>query len=227
MKFKINIKIAVIIFLCILIASLFFIPKEYLRPIITGRVITRVSVISRVALNCSIFMVEGWNLVSMPCVTKNNSRDPMLTTINDSYLSIHTYKITDTLDPWKSYNPNLPWWVVQDLDKITELEGYWIRMSYNDTWLVDGKVIWPILIPMFRGWNLVGFHSNVTMRMNDSLQTIDGSYSAVYAYNANTSQWMIYYPWLPPWVSQNLTNMSLYFGYWINMTQDDVWVLGT
>jgi hypothetical protein len=98
-------------------------------------------------------------------------------------------------------------------------------MQRDDTWDVDGRIILPVLTNMYKGWNLVGFHYNSSLEMNVSLATIDGQYDAVYAYDANTSQWLVYYPYLPSWVSQNLTNMSLFYGYWINMTTNGTWVL--
>jgi len=227
MKTRIGFKTLIVVLLIIFIILLFFVPKEYLKPIITGKVITKVLIISRLGFNCSAYLFEGWNLVSMPCIGEGNSINFSLATINENYISIHTYEIENKTDPWKSYNPSLPSWVVQDISNISEKKGYWINMINDDFWLVNGSIVWPAITEMYTGWNLVGFHSNTTMRINESLQTIDGSYTAVYEYDANHSQWLIYYPYLPEWVEQNLTNMTLYYGYWINMTQNDTWILGS
>jgi len=219
---------ALILVICLVlgIMILSFVPREVFEPVITGKVITKVFIIRRIQFNCSFSLYKGWNLVSMPCLTYANDRDTMLATINSSYYSIHTYIKVDTKDPWKSYNPSLPSWVVQDLSNITEVNGYWFNMTENGTWNISGKIIWPFAIDMYQGWNLVGFHSNATIGFNDSLDNIKGKYSAVYQYDANHSQWLVYYPNLPPWVVQNLTNMTLYYGYWINMTQDSTWIYG-
>jgi hypothetical protein len=222
---KIAPKVWVAILLCIFIALLTLVPLEYLNLSITGNVVTRVAIVKRTSMNCSIPLYPGWNLVSMPCMTENSARDIMLQTIAGNYSSIHTYDISNTTDPWKSYNPEMPWWVIQDLSSISEKNGYWIQMKTNTSWDVQGDLYLPVLIPMYKGWNLVGYPYNTTQYINESLITIDGSYSAVYAYDANESKWLMYYAYLPSWVSQNLTNMSMYFGYWINMTQDDVWVV--
>jgi hypothetical protein len=222
-------KVSAIIISCIIliVVALTFIPREVFEPIITGKVITKVLVVTRLALNCTTYLYEGWNLVSMPCVNTTNERDFMLQTLNESYNSIHTYMITDRNDPWKSYNPNLPGWVVQDLTNITNIQGYWINMNQEDTWDFKGRLVWPAITEMYQGWNLVGFPSNRSMPINESLITIDGSYSVVYQYDANHSRWLVYYPNLPLWVTQNLTNMSLFYAYWINITQNDTWVLGS
>jgi len=55
--------------------------------------------------------------------------DKILSSIAGNFASIHGFSVSDNDDQWKTYNPNLPSWVINDLSEISEDDGYWIYMD--------------------------------------------------------------------------------------------------
>ena len=78
---------------------------------------------------CNFTLSQGWNLVSFFCWYKNMNRTVALEPIDGKYAAVFSYDSSDTADPWKSYNPSLPNWAVQDLNSMSRQKGYWIYMN--------------------------------------------------------------------------------------------------
>jgi hypothetical protein len=82
----------------------------------------------------------GWNLVAYPAP----SRQPMpdaLGSIAGAYTTVYGYEITDTADPWKVYDVNVPeeWEpLVNDLKELHPGRGYWINTTEPITALLKG-----------------------------------------------------------------------------------------
>ncbi|MDD5086773.1 MAG: hypothetical protein PHV16_03380, partial [Candidatus Nanoarchaeia archaeon] len=156
-------------------------------PSIIGRSITFTKVfVTGLEINhsCSAFFYEGWNLISNPCATENKSIKFVLSSIEEDYWSVHGYNSYDENDPWKAYNPHLPSWVVNDLNEISEMQGYWINMKNQSNFHINGTLVQPNMIQLPEGWNLIGYPSNESKNITDALDTIEGSYDFVWMYNA-------------------------------------------
>ena len=83
-------------------------------------------------------------------------------------------------------------------------------------------------VSLYKGWNLFSIAcqaSNVSV--TNLLQPLEGNYSSIYRYNgdAQLDKWNVYNPNLPGWVVQDLTDLNVEEGYWINMVEDDVFYL--
>ena len=149
MKANISNRSILIIALILVAALLFVAPLEKLlgKEPILGAVVAKVFVKSQVSnQTCDISLVGGWNLVSIPCVPQNTSVDFILSSISGNYSSIHTYNTSEQLDYWKAYNPSMPSWVVQDINNISEDNGYWIKVASQDNIFVNGTITTPTSI---------------------------------------------------------------------------------
>jgi len=210
-----------IIILIIIISLILLVPFEKLQPAIIGAVVSKVFVYGMsINATCNISLVEGWNLISTPCLGSNSSLLAVLSPIEGNYISIHAYNESDTKDPWKSYNPNLPTQVVQDLSDISREKGYWINMEANYSLFINGTRIWPAFISLEEGWNLVGYTNNNTKNTTNVLSSISGAYTIIWAYNASDASYVFYNPSLG---TGTLTEIKPYWGYWINMSSDANW----
>jgi hypothetical protein len=168
---------------------------------------------------CNITFVSGWNLVSIPCISENKGLD-VLDSLYNSYYSIHAYDSADSSDPWKSYNPELPGWVVQDLSVIDRRKGYWINMQGNDTFYHEGDFVTPNLVYLYQGWNLVGYPTFIPKASEEALTSVYPNYVVVYAYNATLDEWKFY---RYGYAGNTLNYTVPYYGYWINMSASDNW----
>ena len=219
--------IATLILLIIIVATVPI--KEILEPIITGAAIvsTRLRIISKVEnITCNYTLVEGWNLISIPCQTANSSVDVVLANLSGSYVSIHEYNTTDTMDHWKSYKPGLPEWVIQDLSDIDIKKGYWIRMNKTATLYLEGNESLPLPINLLEGWNLVGYPNNDSKNISSALRDISSNLGSVHAYNATDTldHWKAYNPNID-FSLNDLKEIKAGWGYWFNMSSKDSWLV--
>jgi len=170
--------------------------------------------------NCSIPLEEGWNLFSTPCYTREKTVSQMLEDIDGLYSSVHVYVASDSLDPWKAYNPSLPNWVVQDLATIDETHGYWINMRLADDLDIIGQKLPIYTILMEPGWNSVGYPSFTIRAVNRSLSDLYPYWRITEYFNATDDTYRIFYNSTQ---SGTFSNISPYFGYWIYMTNSGTW----
>lgn len=168
--------------------------------------------------NCTASLPEGWNLASMPCNPNNYSIRSALSSIEGSYVSVHWYDPNDQIDRWKSYNPSLPSWVVQDLSNFSIQRGYWININTTASWSLAGNITLPNYILLYSGWNLAGYSSNETKNVTLAVKGINESLRSIHMYNVSDTAdpWKVYNPSFPE--LSDLPMMLPYFGYWMNIT---------
>ena len=85
-------------------------------------------------------------------------------------------------------------------------------------YMYDDMLIGTIDIPLVEGWNFVGYYSVIQRNIDDALSSIAGSYDMVEHYDAFSDLWLRY-----DGSSGPLDTMEPTKGYWIHMTQADVW----
>ncbi len=223
---KLTKKTKLMIGLIVLIGLTVVLPiKEIMtEPSIIGYTIAKVFVKGmEINYNCSVVFMEGWNLVSIPCLADNTSTEFVLSSIEGNYSSIHTYNINDYSDHWKAYNPNLPSWVINDLVQINEKKGYWINMKNQSSFYLNGTLMQPNMIPLAIGWNLIGYPTNNSKEITSALNPISGSYEIIWLYNATNGN---YYYYNASSGNGTLNEMKIYYGYWIKMLKaDDLFVI--
>lgn len=218
---KINKRTKLIIVLIVLIALMGVLPIKdiIMEPSIIGHTIARVFVKGlETDYNCTAVFMDGWNLISIPCLADNTSTKSVLSSIEGNYSSIHTYDVNDYSDHWKAYNPDLPSWVINDLVYINEKKGYWINMKNQSSFYLECTLIQPDEVPLVKGWNLMGYPANNSKEITSALSPIQGSYAIIWLYNASDSK---YYYYNVSESNGTLHEVRPYYGYWINMSKAD------
>ena len=219
MKIRPQIGITIII-LALIIFSVFYVYNEN-KTSITGYVPAGVFVFSGTPLICDFLLEEDWNLVSFPCLLFKTPIPEFMPLLDQNFTSIHWYDSSDNEDHWKAYNPNLPNWVIQDIDTIYKEKGYWVNMPSSAMFYHNGTKAKPIGIQIKKGWNLIGYPNNVSRLINE---TIPFNYSVVYIYNASDTvdPWKVYYN--PILALNDLVYLSVNYGYWIKSNEDFLWI---
>ncbi len=88
---------------------------------ITGKVLSTVNIVVSINADCNFTLSNGLNLVSFFCISSLEARDDVIGSVSNLE-SIFEYQEGES-DLWKTYNPNLPSFVVHDLDYINRMEG--------------------------------------------------------------------------------------------------------
>jgi len=83
-----------------------------------------------------ISLYTGWNLVGYPSLTARPMTEA-LAGIEGKYDLVYAYDAWDTEDPWKKYNTAAPPFL-NDLTEMGSGWGYWIRVSEDCVWRVNG-----------------------------------------------------------------------------------------
>jgi len=186
---------------------------------ITGRVMTRVNITQPAPGNCNFTLYKGLNLVSFFCITTMHPTGDVVGSLSNLD-AVFEYQ-EGSSDAWKIYNPNLPSFVIQDLTRMSRTEGYWIRMKGDEHFFLEGGLRVPTDVYLAPGWNLVGYPTNETKPVNQSFSSIEGNFTEVRTYNTATQSFISYVPG----VGGALNQTEPYFGYWINATTKEVWVV--
>ncbi len=109
----------------------------------------------------------GWNLISVPIALFNNSIDYVFNSISGNYDCVMTYDSQDNEDHWKRYVDSQS--TRNEFSEISIMKGYWINVTEASTLRVIGKCE-SQSIPLYTGWNLVGYPSLCTeTTMSDAL----------------------------------------------------------
>lgn len=106
----------------------------------------------------NIFLDQGWNLISLPLIQADDSIDQVLRTIDGQWDFIRIYDPLDP-EPWKSnatFKPDQ----LNDFDTLNQTQGFWIDITTaSATLTVTGTEPVTTNIPLYAGWNLVGYPS--------------------------------------------------------------------
>jgi hypothetical protein len=187
--------------------------------LITGKatIPTYVNILPSQESVCSFSLTEGWHIISFYCIGMYMQRDAVMSSISGSYEKMFYYVPSDSADKWKSYNPSLPSWTVQQLSYMDRLTGYWIYINSSCNYLYEGAIR-DSQIPLIPGWNLVSYPSPNSSSVNDSLQSV--LYTHIKSYDSVTDDFLIY---VRGGSSNTLNILEPYKGYWINSTAYQNW----
>lgn len=193
-------------------------------PSITGNALmsTRLVITQKISVDCNMSLEQGWNLVSFPCISNAVGPQTFLENLSE-YRDLRYYNVRDSNDPWKSYNPDLPSWVVQDLSSISRAYGYWIYLDSDTRLMISNELATPTVTDVYEGWNLLGYPNRTSKPINDTFGNMIPNFDYVHMYNASDSidQWK-QWTWNSSLASDqdfNYTNPN--YGYWIYMINDD------
>jgi hypothetical protein len=162
---------------------------------------------------------NGWNLVSLPRLQSDTNLKIVLQSIEGRYNSVQLYNIIDVSDHWKHYHTSKPSYL-NDLDDINHTMGFWLHITdplgtilvvIGDEFISDQN------IPLYPGWNLVGYPSKSNKTRDVALDNLfyGTDVDSIWTYNATTHKWI------------NLDNGTDYFeigqGYWVHSKVTKVW----
>jgi hypothetical protein len=159
-----------------------------------------------------INLVSGWNLVSLPLVQSNTAITTVLSSISGSYDSVKYYNPLDAADPWKSYRPGS---ASNDLTNIDHRMAFWIHTNRSCALSVYGSIPVSTSIPLYAGWNLVGYPTQDTNKLVSTAFAGTG-YDIVEGYQATS-------PYVKVLVSGDKVLPGN--GYWIHVPADTVWTI--
>jgi hypothetical protein len=199
-----------------LIFMLFFsIDGEFAGRATTG---TTVNISESVVANCSFVIGPGYNLISLPCLTTAESLD---TVVGGTPVRVMYQYVPGASDSWKVYNPDLPNYVVSDLQFLTRRAGYIVLANGTSNKTVEGRRIGFTEVPIVAGWNLVGYPAFTVRNVSDAFDSINSSYSVVIGYNKTAEQFATY---ANP-SGGDLEVVTPGEGYWVNGTAAASWMV--
>ena len=159
----------------------------------------------------TLSLKEGWNLVSFYVEADDMSPQAVLTPIQNQLLEIRSLN--------GLYDPNLPPHFVNTLTDLNVKEGYWVEVNEDVSFEVEGRVSSGVSTNLNGGWNLVGYP-----RMNGEAVASELASLGSTVVQMKTLE-DSYDPSNPPFLN-TLSTMEPGLGYWLNVTQDGMWVLG-
>ncbi len=212
-----------------LIFSLLLLSSRLAPQKVTGRtalVATTLNVTGGQHFNCNLTIPAGTSLLSLPCLPIEEDVSQVLANLSSGGANVKAlYKYTPTTSGrWQAYNGSLPSWVVQSLQNFGNQDGVYFLMAAQDSFFYQGYLPQLSVVPLRPGWNLVGWPTNKTENLSEALASINDTYRRIRAVNGTVESGGYLEDWPPPG-GQNLTNVSIYHGYWINMSATDHWVI--
>ncbi|MCK4266553.1 MAG: Ig-like domain-containing protein, partial [Thermoplasmata archaeon] len=165
-------------------------------------------------LSCSISLHGGWNLISLPLIQTNTSILAVLSSIDGEWDYVQYYNTTDANDHWKTYATFKPS-SLNDLWNLNHTMGFWLHTMEACTLNVTGSAPTSTSIPLYAGWNLVGYPSLTEKNISDALAGTD--YDRVEGFNATA-----------PYRLGQLADsyiMQSGEGYWVHVPSNTVWTI--
>lgn len=160
----------------------------------------------------NITLVEGWNLISLPFVQFDGSIDNVLASIEGKWNVVKYYDSLDLADPWKSYRIG---GTANDLAEIDNTMGFWIFITQpNVTLTVTGMIPSTTTIPLYAGWNLVGYPAQTTNTIGNAL------------WGTGADRVEVFDP-VSPYIKEVGPTyvMKPGGGYWVHVPVDTIWVI--
>ena len=165
-------------------------------------------------LAATLDLVAGWNLISLPLSPLETAIETVLSPISGKYISAWSF----SAGVWKLYDPANPGF--SDLSDMNAGIGYWINMSQAATLPISGTTP-DGYIPVFNGWNLVGYNAGQVRDTAAAMTSLAGKYISVWAYI--NGGWKLYDPANPGF--SDLLTIDPGLGYWINASSDGTWTM--
>lgn len=180
---------------------------------------SRVNVTGSDPANCTVIAGPGLNTVSFPCLSTSTSLSEVVN--GSGIVAMYQYLPGET-DQWAVFNPNLPSWVVSDLQFLSRRNGYLLLLDEPKSMSIQGLSVFYTDIPLVQGWNLVGYPSLSVKNVSTSFSSISGTLRQVRTYNNTGGVYIVYNN-----PGGSLTTTDPGQAYWINVSAASTWtVLG-
>jgi parallel beta-helix repeat protein len=141
----------------------------------------------------SMFLYQGWNLVSIPFIQSDTNLGVVLSPISASFDAVQWYNTTDDYDHWKHNSTSKPPHL-NDLDALDHTMGFWIHINEPGGVLFEYSGEEPKQnqnISLYIGWNMVGYPSLTSYNRTDGLNNLNFSadVDAIWSFNAAAQKW--------------------------------------
>jgi parallel beta-helix repeat protein len=165
-----------------------------------------------------IFLHEGWNLISLPFIQPALDIDSVFSSITGFYDAVQYYDTTDSKDPWK-HNHILKPSFLNDLNEVDHFKGIWIHITRPGGVRFRLQGTQPVTnqsVPIYKGWNLVGYPSTKKYDRTNGLNNIffGADVDCIQWYDALTQKWHF------------MDSGDLFVpgrGYWVHSKIDALW----
>jgi hypothetical protein len=164
----------------------------------------------------AITLVSGWNLVSFNLIPNDQDIEDVLADILEDVILVYAWN--GSTDSWLRFDPDVSFG--NTLAELDATMGFWINMAQEVTLPIAGTEPITTNIPLYSGWNLVGYPAVSGSDLPGALSAISGKYNLVMAFHADdlADPWKLFDPAAPVWVN-DLTAMEPGWGYWIDATE--------
>jgi hypothetical protein len=157
-----------------------------------------------------VSLKKGWNLISFYVESEDMTPATVLGSIKDKLVQIKNLK--------NSYNPTLPAFI-NTLKGLNVEDGYWVKVSEDVSFELEGSVPEGASIPVRLGWNLVGYPRESGAAPANELTSLGDT--VLQFKNLKDS----YNPTLPAFIN-TLKVIIPGLGYWLKVSEDGVWNVG-
>lgn len=158
----------------------------------------------------TIFLNQGWNLISIPLILNDTNIEVVLAEIMDYVIVVNGFE-SGSDGGARTYSPLLPP-MFSDLEKIDHLHGYWIKVTEEVDLSVSGTEPGDKTINLDRGWNLISYLCDSPRNVTDVFRNIMGKVIVINGFEKGA---LMYSPDLPTF--SNLKVMKPGLGYWVKM----------
>ncbi len=165
------------------------------------------------ASSFNIPILPGWNLISIPLEMADTSVSSVLASINGHWDVVKYYVNTDKSDPWKTYRVGSS---LNDLTRIDNTMGFWIHATIACNLTVSGTIPVSTSIPLYAGWNLVGYP---TLTFTESVANVFWGTGADRVEVCDLAE-----PGLIKEVGPTYI-MKPGEGYWVHVSADAIWIV--
>jgi hypothetical protein len=154
----------------------------------------------------------GWNLISLPLEQVDTSIPSVLASISGKWEVVKYYDTLDKADPWKTYRVGSS---MNDLAGIDNTMGFWIKINQpNVNLTVRGNIPTYTTIPLYAGWNLVGYPTQITETVGNAMWGTGADRVEVFDS-------------ISPYIKEVGPTyiMKPGEGYWIHVPADTIWTI--
>jgi hypothetical protein len=163
-------------------------------------------------------LYAGWNMISLQLEPDETDVETVLAPLWGSFSSIWEYD--PRLDKWFRYDRAGPPFLNNLLD-LHAGKGYWLVLESEGSLRINGRFS-DELIPIYTGWNLVGYRSLVPWAIPGVMENVESVLDTVWGYETASDSWLRYSP-AGPLMLNDLKWIVPGKAYWILATGEGQW----
>ena len=164
---------------------------------------------SKPAQSIQISLTSGWNFISFPNLPTDKSVTKVFADVSSNVRIIWGYDNQNK--KWQVYKPKVQGSMFNVIENIESGKGYWVYMDASGKIDMTGWTASTASIPLYPGWNLIGYNGN------DG--TINPPSGWVIIWGWEKGLWYAKHSTLNDLSALPLNSLSKGKAYWIKMTE--------